>query len=63
MNSIYVYSHGEIELLAFFVEWISGSIAPAVHDEIRWVTPEELNNFDFAPADIPIVDKLLNMNL
>ena len=62
-NSIYVYSHGEIELLAFFVEWISGSIAAAVHDEIRWVTREERNYFDFAPADIPIVDKLLNMNL
>jgi 8-oxo-dGTP diphosphatase len=62
-NSIYDYSHGEIELLAFFVEWISGSMAPAVHDEIRWVTQEELGNYDFAPADIPIVDKLLNMKM
>ena len=38
-------------------------MAPAVHDEIRWVTLEELSNYDFAPADTPIIDKLLNMKM
>lgn len=57
-ESIYHYEHGSIMLLAYFTSWKSGEISPAVHDDISWVTPEQLGNYDFAPADIPIVNKL-----
>ncbi len=57
-SSVYNYSHGEIELLAYFIEWIGGAMAPTVHDDIRWVTAQELSKFDFAPADVAIVERL-----
>ena len=31
-----------------------------VHDKIKWVTLDEMKNYDFAPAEIPSVEKLIN---
>ena len=33
--------------MAYKVFYISGEIKPYDHQEIRWVYPEELNNYDF----------------
>lgn len=57
-SSIYEYEHGGIELLAFLATWISGEIKVNAHDEIKWVNVCELHHYNFAPADIPIVEKL-----
>lgn len=57
-SSTYKYTHGEFELLAYFVTWLTGELSPTVHDEIAWVDIKDLHNYDFLPADIPIVDKL-----
>ena len=57
-NSVYNYSHAEIELLAYFADWITGAMAPTAHAAIRWVTVQELSQFDFAPADVAIVERL-----
>ncbi|MEW5803641.1 MAG: 8-oxo-dGTP diphosphatase MutT [bacterium] len=54
-----VYSHISIELLAYRAEHLSGAITLYEHEEIRWVWPEELEAYDFANADIPIVKKLM----
>lgn len=59
-ESCYQYEHASIRLLAFLVYWDTGELAPKVHDEIRWASLDELEHFDFAPADIPFVKKLMN---
>ena len=61
-ESIYKYANGAIQLLVYWAEWTSGELKPTVHDEYQWVKAEELHNYDFAPADIPIVEKLQNEN-
>ncbi len=33
-----------------------------VHDEIKWITLDEMKNYDFAPAEIPNVEKLINIS-
>ena len=58
-NNVYHYSHGGIELLAYNVTWKSGAFIPTAHDEIAWVIPVELKKYNFAPADKPIVEKLM----
>ncbi|SMB98813.1 8-oxo-dGTP diphosphatase [Thermanaeromonas toyohensis ToBE] len=58
-TSAYDYEHISIELLAFLADWVSGTIIPYVHDEIRWVNLAELNLLEFVPADLPIVEKLM----
>lgn len=57
-ESIYEYPSGVIRLVGFLAKWRSGEIKLNVHDDCRWVSRDELKEFDFAPADIPFVDEL-----
>ena len=57
-ESIYVYSSGTIKLMAFWCRWISGDFTLKVHSQIAWVNHNELDQYDFAPADIPLAEKL-----
>ena len=57
-ESIYEYHSGTISLMAYWCKWISGDFTLNVHNQIAWVNHHELDLYDFAPADIPLVDKL-----
>jgi len=57
-ESVYHYAHGSIKLLTYRAHWESGTITSKDHADYRWVRPEQLARYDFAPADIPIVEKL-----
>ena len=61
-ESIYPYSHGVIKLLAYRAHWASGKIVLKEHADCRWVSSKQLSEYDFAPADIPIVEKLQRKN-
>lgn len=58
-KSSYLYPHGQIELLAYYVTWDDGNIKLTSHDCIKWVSVDEIRNYDMAPADVPIVEILL----
>jgi 8-oxo-dGTP diphosphatase len=60
-ESIYHYDHGCIRLLAYRVHWKKGGMKPIVHDEVRWVPINELPEYDFAPADVPLTLRLMTM--
>lgn len=57
-SSIYKYEFGEIELLAYYAKILSGDLHLNVHIDHQWVVPKDLALFDFALADIEIVQKL-----
>ena len=57
-SSLYKYEFGEIELLTYFAKILSGDLQLNVHIDHKWVLPDDLSLFDFAPADIDIVQKL-----
>ena len=57
-ESIYTYHSGTIKLIAFWCQWISKDFKLSVHSRIEWVTRQELDFYDFAPADLPIVERL-----
>jgi len=59
-SSQFLSSPQPIELLAYKVFHLSGEFKPAAHQEIRWVLPSELNDYDFAEADRMIIKKLLS---
>lgn len=44
-----------IELLVYKVRYLSGNFKVNEHDEIKWVTPGELDNYEFVGPDRPIV--------
>jgi len=56
------YPHGIFELLAYAVKHISGVFILHDHDEIKWVTIDEMTNFEFPPADTPIINYLKYSN-
>ena len=57
-SNIHAYDFGTIELMAYRSNWEDGDLILKDHDEIRWVFTHELDQFDFAPADIPFVNRL-----
>lgn len=59
-TSIYEYPHIKIKLMAYEVEYITGEFRLNDHQEIIWVSKEDLSNYDLAPADIPIVKKIIS---
>ncbi len=57
-TSIYNYNSGTINLVAYAAQIVSGSINLFVHNDARWVCINQLDLFDFCPADIAIIEKL-----
>jgi 8-oxo-dGTP diphosphatase len=57
-SNIHHYDHISIELMAFRAYWESGTITMNDHKAYRWVTIDQLPEYDFAPADIPFVNML-----
>jgi 8-oxo-dGTP diphosphatase len=58
-ESKYAYPNKCVALLAYFCELVSGEPKLNVHDRMEWVSYSQLGNYNFAPADIPIIEKLV----
>lgn len=57
-ESIFNYGDRIIRLLGYHVEYVSGNFKLNAHDEIKWVLPDEFGKFDFAEADLPLIEKI-----
>ncbi|MFZ5596454.1 MAG: (deoxy)nucleoside triphosphate pyrophosphohydrolase [Bacillota bacterium] len=60
MNSKYQYESGGIELICYFAKIIGGEMKLNVHEAVEWVGRDELKKFDFAPADIQVLNCMAN---
>jgi 8-oxo-dGTP diphosphatase len=60
-ENVHHYENISIRLMAYRGRIISGDFHLKDHDEIAWVTLSQLNTFKFAPADVPFVERLINM--
>ena len=57
-ESIYDYDTKVIRLLGYRVRHLSGTFQCREHDRIEWLPVSELTSLNWAPADLPIVEKL-----
>ena len=59
MSTSKAYPHGEFKLMFYRAE-LDGTAEPQalVHQELRWVRPEELAQYAFPPADVEIINFL-----
>ena len=57
-KSIYQYTDFKIKLIVYKVKWISGRIRSTSHDLYEWIKIDDIDNYDFAEADKPLVKKL-----
>lgn len=60
-TSQYTYPHISIQLMGFLALYQHGEFKLTDHDAILWVTPEEMREYDFAPADVPLYEYLLQV--
>ena len=57
-TSEYIYPHIAIELIGYLARYLAGELRLTDHDRIEWVTPTEMHDYNFAPADLPLVKAL-----
>jgi 8-oxo-dGTP diphosphatase len=57
-SNTHAYDFGTIELMAYRTHWVMGDFDLNDHDEIRWINKYDIDQFSFAPADIPFIDKI-----
>ena len=62
-ESVYHYHHGSIRLLAYLVRWQAGNLSLKDHADYAWVTYDRLEEFDFSPADLPFVERLISAEM
>ena len=54
----YIYPEKEINLIALNCRIIGDKYTVLEHEKVEWITIEEFDKFDFAPADVYFVNKL-----
>ena len=58
MEVVHPYPDMTVELSLFNAAITAGEPQLLEHCEICWITPDEIDNFDFCPADVEILAKL-----
>jgi 8-oxo-dGTP diphosphatase len=55
-SCVYKYDTGEICLIAYKVGTLSEDLRLNVHNDAKWIRTDELRCYDFAPADIELLN-------
>lgn len=58
---VHHYPEFSLCLYPFLCKWTGGSLAIAEHAQAIWVNKSELQNYDWAEADVPIVNELMQL--
>ena len=54
----YDYPEVTVNLTVFFASILSGEPRCLEHEEIRWITADQIDDFEFCPADVEIIEKI-----
>ena len=52
------YPDIKIHLVVFNAVIVQGEITKKEHNDIRWITPAEIDNYEFCPADKLVLEKI-----
>ena len=58
MQLIHEYPDITVELTVFNAQIESGKIKLLEHNAVKWITPEEISEYEFCPADKDILEKI-----
>lgn len=59
--TVYEYDFGVVHLTTYISTIIKGDLTLTEHEQIKWLSPSEIGQLDWAPADIPAIKKLEKM--
>jgi 8-oxo-dGTP diphosphatase len=57
------YEMFRINLIPFISYYVSGNIILSEHKDYKWLTRDDLHFIDWAPADIPVLEEFLKIDL
>ncbi len=57
-TSLHKYDFYTVELMAYRAEILAGEIKLNDHADMAWVSADEIEAFEFAPADLPFVEMI-----
>ncbi|MBD8014555.1 (deoxy)nucleoside triphosphate pyrophosphohydrolase [Planococcus wigleyi] len=57
-HTVYEYDFGIVHLTTFYCQLVEGTPVLTEHIEIQWLKADELEQLEWAPADIPAIEKL-----
>lgn len=57
---VHEYPDITVHLTLFDCAIFSGELALLEHNAMQWITPAEIKNYDFCPADEEILKKIIN---
>ena len=58
-HTVYEYDFGIVHLTTYYCKLVEGNPVLTEHVAMKWLAPNELKPLDWAPADIPAIEKLL----
>ena len=61
MEVIHEYPDITVQLTLFNATIAEGVPQKLEHNDIRWITPAEIPQYDFCPADVEILDKIMEL--
>lgn len=63
MELVHEYPDMTVELTVFNASIESGEITLLEHNDAKWITPDEIAQYDFCPADKDILAAIMRENL
>ena len=63
MQLVHEYPDITVELTVFNAEIAKGKIKLLEHNDAKWITPEEIPEYEFCPADKDILEKIIRNGL
>lgn len=60
-HTVYEYDFGIVHLTTYICELIEGEPILTEHVDIKWLEPNQLASLDWAPADIPAIERLAKL--
>lgn len=58
MDVVHEYPDITVHLTLFHAQIVSGEIKPLEHNAVAWITPDEIPNYAFCPADKEINERI-----
>ena len=63
MEVIHEYPDITVQFTLFNAVIAEGIPQKLEHNDIRWITPAEIPQYDFCPADVEILDKIMELKV
>lgn len=59
LDTVHEYPDIKIRLTLFTAEIMHGTPVPVEHNNLKWITPAEIPEYEFCPADKPLLEKII----